>query len=50
MMHSARSILVGYRVAAGPLLVVVNEDVVPRDGSHVEGVERAEHPQQGRGQ
>ena len=40
----------GYRVAAGPLLVVVDEDVVPRDGSHVEGVERAEHPQEGRGQ
>ena len=40
----------GYRVAAGSLLVVVDEDVVPRDGSHVEGVERAEHPQEGRGQ
>ena len=33
-------------MAAGPLLVVVDEDVVPGDGAHVEGVQRTEHPQE----
>ena len=34
-------------MAAGPLLVVVYEDVVPGEGAHVEGVEAAEHPHHG---
>ncbi len=34
-------------MAASSLLVVVNEDVVPGDGPHVEGVQRAEHPDKG---
>jgi hypothetical protein len=34
-------------MAASSLLVVVNEDVVPGDGPHVEGVQRAEHPDEG---
>ena len=36
-----------YRVTAGPLLVVINEDVVPRDGPHVESVKGAEYPEEG---
>jgi|688.fasta_scaffold438632_1 hypothetical protein len=36
-----------YRMAAGPLFVVVDEDVVPGERAHVEGVERAEEPHQG---
>ncbi len=34
-------------MAAGPLFVVVDEDVVPGERAHVEGVERAEQPHQG---
>ncbi len=34
-------------MAAGPLFVVVDEDVVPGERAHVEGVERAEEPHQG---
>ena len=36
-----------YRVTAGPLFVVVDEDVVPGEGAHVECVQRAEHPKEG---
>ena len=35
---------VNYRMAACSLLVVVDEDIVPGDGPHVEGVEGAEQP------
>jgi hypothetical protein len=34
-------------MAAGPLLVVVDEHVVPGERAHVEGVERAEEPHHG---
>ena len=33
-------------MTAGPLLVVVYEDVVPGDGPHVQGVQGAEHPEE----
>ena len=36
-----------YRVAAGPLFIVVDEYVVPGEGSHVERVEGAEDPEEG---
>ena len=31
-------------MTAGPLFVVVDEDVVPGEGAHVEGVQRAKDP------
>ena len=34
-------------MTAGPLFVVVDEDVVPGEGAHVERVQRAEHPEEG---
>ena len=34
-----------YRMAACPLLVVVDENIVPCQCSHVEGVQRAEDPE-----
>ena len=34
-------------LTATPLLVVVDEHVVPGDGPHVEGIQRAPHPQEG---
>ena len=37
--------IAAHRVAAGPLLVVVDEDVVPSDCSHVKCVKRAKDPQ-----
>ena len=35
-------------MAAGPLFIVVDEYVVPGEGAHVEGVEGAEDPEEGK--
>ena len=37
-----------HRVAASPLFIVVDEYVVPGEGAHVEGVEGAEDPEEGK--
>ena len=37
-----------HRMAAGPLFIVVDEYVVPGEGAHVEGVEGAEDPEEGK--
>ena len=36
-----------YRMTTGPLFIVVDEDVVPGEGAHVESVECAEDPKEG---
>ena len=38
--------MVTYSVTAGPLLIVIDEDVVPSDRPHVEGIECAEYPEE----
>ena len=38
--------VVTYSVATGSLLIVIDEDVVPSDGPHVEGIKSAEYPEE----
>ena len=38
--------MVTYSVTAGSLLIVIDEDVVPSDRPHVEGIECAEYPEE----
>ena len=38
--------VVTYCMTTGSLLIVIDEDVVPSDGSHVKGIESAEYPEE----
>ena len=38
--------VITYSVATGSLLIVIDEDVVPSDGPHVESIKSAEYPEE----